>query len=170
MTSSEEFKKVITVPLSITIASFILIIITSGVTNSNAVSALIGGYMGLFIGILIVLVVTAINVPMNNWYYLAPFILVLIIIFTLLSYIYSYYNRIANGEVSEYYIAYSNLSTIFLAIQLIMLFKGLYSITDDFTKTLFPGKSYSLLILFGVVDMLIVITLGVILKFYSTQG
>lgn len=166
----EEYKKILSVPLSIIIASFILVILTSGVSNTNAVSALIGGYMGLFIGFLIVLVVTAMNVPMSNWFYLAPFILVLIIVAILISYLFSYYNRISNGEVSDYYTAYSTLSTIFLVIQMIMIFSALYKISDDFTKTLFPGKMFPLVILFGVIDMLIVVTLGVILKFYSTQG
>jgi hypothetical protein len=110
------------------------------------------------------------NVPISNWIYLAPFILVLIIIAILISFLFSYFNRIANGEVSDYYSAYSNLSTIFLVIQLIMIFSALYKVSDDFTKTLFPGKTFPLLILFGVIDMLVVVTLGVILKFYSTQG
>jgi hypothetical protein len=170
MPSNEEYKEVLMVPLSIIVASFILVIITSGVTNSNGVSALIGGYMGLFIGILIVLVVTAMKVPISNWFYLAPFMLVLIIIFILISYLFAYYDRISNGEVSEYYGAYSTLSTIFLVVQLIIIFSALFKVSDDFNKTLFPGKSFSLLILFGVIDMLIVVTLGVILKFYSTQG
>ena len=166
----EEYKKILSVPLSIIIASFILVILTSGVTNSNAVSALIGGYMGLFIGFLIVLVVTAMNVPISNWFNLAPFLLVLIIVAILISYLFSYFNRISNGEVSDYYTAYSTLSTIFLVIQMIMIFSALYKVSDDFTKSLFPGKTFPLVILFGVIDMLIVVTLGVILKFYSTQG
>ena len=170
MPSSEEYKKVLSVPLSIIIASFILVILTSGVTNSNGLSALIGGYMGLFIGILIVLVVTAMNVPMSNWFYLAPLIIVLIIIIIIVYYLWTYFNRIANGEVSDYYGMYSTLSTIFLVVQLIMIFSALYKVSDDFTKTLFPGKSFSLLLLFGVIDVLIVITLCIILKFYSTQG
>jgi hypothetical protein len=170
MSSSEEFKKVLSVPLSIITASFILVIMTSGITNSNGVSALIGGYMGLFVGILIVLVITAMNVPIGNWFSLAPFLLVLIIIAILISYLFTFFNRIADGEVSNYYTAYSTLTTIFLVIQLIMIFSALFKVSDDFTKSIFPGKTFPLIILFGVIDMLMVVTLGVILKFYSTQG
>jgi len=169
MPSMEEYKRILYVPYSVIIASFIIILITSGIQNENGLSALIGGYMGLFLGILIVIVVTWINMPSGNLLYLAPFILVLLIVFLLLYYLFTYYDRISKGEVSEYYSSYSTLSTIFLAVQVFTLFSALFNV-DELTKKLLPYRTFALLILFGVIDFLIVITLGVILHFYSTQG
>ena len=44
--NKEEYKKVINVPLSVIIGSFIIIIITTGMTDQNGLKALIGGYSG----------------------------------------------------------------------------------------------------------------------------
>jgi F0F1-type ATP synthase assembly protein I len=56
MFDKEEYKKVINIPLAVIIASFIIIIITTGMTNKNGVSSLIGGYTGLLLGILFVII------------------------------------------------------------------------------------------------------------------
>jgi uncharacterized membrane protein len=61
------------------------------------------------------------------------------------------------------------LSSIFLAAQMIMLFSALNSNELNGTK-LITDRTFSLLALFGVINYLIVITIGVVLKFYSTQG
>jgi flagellar biosynthesis protein FliP len=48
--NKEEYKKVINVPLSVIIGSFIIIIITTGMTDKNGLKALIGGYSGFGFG------------------------------------------------------------------------------------------------------------------------
>ena len=52
----EQYKKVINIPLSIIIGSFIIIIITTGMTDQNGLKALIGGYSGLLMGMLFILI------------------------------------------------------------------------------------------------------------------
>ena len=37
-------------------------------------------------------------------------------------------------------------------------------------EKLFSNKTFALLRLFGVINLLIVVTIGIILQFYSTQG
>jgi len=170
MQDVDEYKRILYVPLSVVIAAFIVVIMTSGVTNSNGVSGLIGGYMGMFIGILIILVITSTNLSIGNWLNLGPFVLLLLIIFLLLYYLFTYYDRISNGEVSDYYSSFSTLSTIFLATQVIMMFSALFNVSADPNRKLFPYKTLALLILFGVINFIIVITLGIILGFYTTQG
>ena len=41
---------------------------------------------------------------------------------------------------------------------------------SDPTGKLLSDKTFALLSLFGVVNMVIVITIGIVLHFYSTQG
>lgn len=169
MFDKDEYKKVINVPLAVIIASFIIIIITTGITNKNGVSALIGGYSGLLIGILFIIIL---NIPTNNWINFFPFMYILFIVSLLLYYLYTYFGQISSGEVSNYYGSFSILSTIFLATQVIILFSSMFSSSNngDFSNNFLSNKTFSILSLFAVINFLIVITLGIVLHFYSTQG
>jgi F0F1-type ATP synthase assembly protein I len=167
MFDKEEYKKVINVPLAVIIASFIIIIITTGMTNKNGVSALIGGYTGLLLGVLFIIVL---NIPTNNWINFFPFFYVMFIVSILLYYLYAYFGKISNGEISSYYGSFSILSTIFLATQLIILFSSMFSSNGDFSNNFLSNKTFSILSLLAVINFLMVITLGIILHFYSTQG
>ncbi len=53
----ETIKKVMNVPYAIIITSFVIIFITINVVNKNALSALIGGFSGLLLGLLFALVI-----------------------------------------------------------------------------------------------------------------
>ena len=75
--NKEEYKKVINVPLSVIIGSFIIIIITTGMTDQNGLKALIGGYSGLLFGLLFILIL---NYPPPNLLDMVPFIVVMVII------------------------------------------------------------------------------------------
>jgi hypothetical protein len=82
MFDKEEYKKVINVPLAVIIGSFIIIVITSGMTDPNALKALIGGYAGLLFGILFIVIL---NFPPPSWLDMVPFIVVLFLISLLIS-------------------------------------------------------------------------------------
>lgn len=169
MFDKEEYKKVINVPLSVIIGSFIIIIITTGMTDPNGLKALIGGYSGLLMGILFILIL---NYPPPNWLDIVPFILVIFIISLLIFYLATYFDKISSGEVSSYYNSFSILSTIFLAMQIIILISSMFSNmnTGEITNKLLSDRTFALLGLFGVINFIIVITIGIILHFYSTQG
>lgn len=167
MFNKDEYKKVINVPISVIIASFLIIIITSGMTDKNALSALIGGYSGLLLGILFILIL---NYPPTNFLDMIPFLTVIVIISILISYLNKYYEQIASGEVSSYYGSFSTLSTIFLATQLFILIPATFSRNGDPNGKILSDKTFALVSLFGVVNVLIVITMGIVLHFYSTQG
>jgi membrane associated rhomboid family serine protease len=77
MFDKEEYKKVINVPLSVIIGSFIIIVITTGMTDPNGLKALIGGYSGLLFGILFIIIL---NYPPTSWLDMVPFIVVMILI------------------------------------------------------------------------------------------
>ena len=91
----------------------------------------------------------------------------------MITYIYIYFDRIEKGIVSSYYTSFSMLSTIFLAVQFIILTSGIlnkYSKLDEANQQLLSDQNFSLFTLFSVINYIIVLTIGIVLKFYSTQG
>jgi len=164
--NKEEFEKVMYIPFAIIVASCIIIIITTNATDSNGLSALLGGYSGLMLGILFVMIL---NLVFTKITYLEmfPVLMVLIISGLLIFYLSKYFDKISKGEVSSYYSSFSLLSTIFLFTQLIIIFNSIFNVSKE---KLFSNKTFALLRLFGVINLLIVLTIGIILQFYSTQG
>ena len=167
MFDKEEYKRIVNIPFAVIIASFIIILITTGMTDENALKGLIGGYFGLLLGILFVVIL---NMPPKSWLDIFPFVTIMIIIALLIYYLYTYFDQIAKGQISSYYNGFSQLSTLFLAAQVIILFSAMFSGSGEITGKLLSDKTFSLLALFGVINFLIVLTLGVVLHFYSTQG
>ena len=56
ITNVQNIKQLMYIPFALIITSIILIGITIKTTNQNALSALLGGYSGLFIGLLFVMI------------------------------------------------------------------------------------------------------------------
>lgn len=166
-----EFKKIMNIPFVVIIASFITIIITTNMRDTNSLSALIGGYIGLLVGMLFVLIL--INMFTQIRYLdMLPMLFILIIISVTLYYLFTYFDRISKGEVSMYYSSFSLLSTIFLFAQSLMIIKSVIKKinTQDLMGQLFTETTYALLTLFAVLNIVMVLTMGIILHFYSTQG
>ena len=161
------FKKSINIILAVIIASSIIIIITTNMTDKNALSALIGGYSGLLLGILFIILLNFVFKIYLNLDML-PLVMIIIIVAMLISYLSIYFNKIASGEVSNYYSNFSILSTILLFTQLAIIFNAFYN--KNQSNRAFTNTTISLLGLFSVINILIVITMGIILQFYSTQG
>ncbi len=163
----DELKKVLNVPYAIIIASFIIIIITTNITDQNGLSALIGGYSGLLFGMLFIIILnmTYIKVPLLQMF---PLIIILCILSLLIYYLSRYFENISKGEVSDYYFSFSLLSTIFLITQTVIIFNALYNNSNELK--LFSDTTLSILGLFGVLNFIIVVTMGIVLHFYSTQG
>jgi hypothetical protein len=99
-----------------------------------------------------------------------PFLTLIVIISILITYLSKYFDQISSGEVSGYYGSFSTLSTFFLATQIIILFSAMFSKNGDQSGKLLSDRTFALLSLFGVVNLVIVITIGIVLHFYSTQG
>jgi hypothetical protein len=165
-----EFKTVMNIPFAVIIASFIIIIITTNMTDTNGLSALIGGYFGLMIGMLFVLIL---NTAFTNTSYLDmfPVVFLLAIIGLIIYYLFTYFDRISKSEVSGYYASFSVASAIFLVTQSIIIFTAIFNkLENPEVSKLFTDTTFSLLGLFGVINLLIVLTMGIVLHFYSTQG
>jgi uncharacterized membrane protein len=99
-----------------------------------------------------------------------PSIIILTIVLLLIIYLSIYFDKIAKGEVSSYYSSFSILSTIFLFAQVIIIFLAIFNNNNKQDGRLFTNTTFSILGLLGLINLLIVITIGIILKFYSTQG
>lgn len=168
-TSSEEFQKIINIPLAVIFASLIIIIVTTNMTDTNGLSALLGGYSGLFLGMFFVIII---NILFTNSPYLDmfPIIMILVICGLLIFYLSVYFDRISKGEVSGYYISFSILSTVFLFTQVSIIFSAMYNKSMVENVKMFDDTMFSVLGLFSVINIIIVLTIGVILHFYSTQG
>ena len=167
MFDKEEYSKVINIPLAVIIASFIIIIITTGITNTNGLSSLIGGYMGLLLGMIFIIIL---NMPIGNLLDLVPFVSIIIIVSLIIYYLFTYFDNISSGQISSYYGSFSVVSTIFLATQIIILFSAFFNSSGDLSTKILSDKTFALLSLIAVINLLVVITLGVVLHFYSTQG
>lgn len=165
--NKEQISNVVNIPLALIITSAIIIVITTNVNDENSLKALIGGYIGLELSILFLIIL---NLPSSNWIDLFPFAMLLGIITLMLIYLYSYFDRIVTGEVSDYYASFSILLVVFLGIQFIMITSAMFSKSNELNGKLFSDTTFSLFALFGVINYLIVLTIGVVLQFYSTQG
>lgn len=170
MVENKDLKKMLNFPSSIIFASFIIIIVTTKIIDANGLSALISGYSGLLFGLIFTVGLCLLYDPTISIRQIIPIITTLIIISLLIYYLSVNFDKISSGEVSSYYDNYLVLSTIFLAIQITIITNSIYNKTQDMNTTLFSNTNYSLLVLFSLINSLIVITIGVILRFYSTQG
>jgi cytochrome c oxidase assembly factor CtaG len=165
-----EIKQVMNVLLSIIIASCIIILVTRNMMDKNGLSALIGGYYGLFLGMLFIIIV---NLVFSRTTYLDmfPIFMIIVIVALLIYYLTIYFDRIATGEVSSYYSTFSFLSVLFLFTQIIIVLNSIYNKQEgEENAKLFKNTTFSLLGLFSVINFIAVINLGIVLRFYSTQG
>lgn len=165
----QEFKNVLNVIFAVIIASCIIIIITTNMTDSNGLSALMGGYSGLLLGMLFIIILN-ILFKQSTYIDMIPVIMMIIIVGLLLNYLIIYFDRISSGKVSNYYSSFSLLSTLFLFTQIIIIFGAIYGKNETQGTKLFTYTTFSLLNLLSIINLIIVLTIGIILHFYSTQG
>jgi hypothetical protein len=168
-TNLQEFKKLINIPLAVIIASSIIIFVTTNMNDTNGLSALLGGYSGLLLGLLFVILLNLIFTK-NTYFDMFPIVMIMIIVTLLIIYLSTYFDKISKDEVSSYYSSFSLLSTIFLAAQIIMIFSSIYGQNPSENTALFTNTTFSLLGLLSVINIIIVFTIGIVLHFYSTQG
>jgi len=171
-TNVQEFKKLINIPFAVIIASSIIIIITTNMTNRNGLIALLGGYSGLLLGLLFIIILNLIFIKtsyLNTLLNMVPIITVMIIVGLLLYYLNIYFDRILKSEVSSYYFSFSLLSLILIAVQIITIFNAIYSNAYEQNTKLFSNTTFSLLVLINVINIIVVFTIGIVLHFYSTE-
>jgi hypothetical protein len=152
------------------IASCIVMIITTSAKNETSFIAFRSSYMALLCAIIFTLAINWKTMAKTNLLMsILPLIILIIIIAFLIILLYKYSDRIIGNNVSEYYTSFMNMSTILVLVQLIIIMKGFFDIDSGKSTTIQP-KMIALLLLLGTINMIIVITLGVILKSYITDG
>lgn len=163
---------------SLIAVGIIIIICTIG---SNSVSSLTGtiiGYSFIITGTLLLMGYLMNNI--NSFHQngtsiiaqlitVGPFV-VLIGILVYMIYLLSYYfNQITKGNVANSYFSFMNIFIVLLMIQIFIFYNG----TQDkkFKETGSLGKVTGLILYFlEIINIIVVITLGVILKYFSTDG
>jgi len=102
-------------------------------------------------------------------YRLTPFIALLSIIFMSVYIIGTYLERISSGRVTGFYNVFTVISTIFVSLQVYILFKS--SRTAKFREAgIMSNMSISSSYLLSIINLIIIVTLGVALRYYSTDG
>ena len=152
MVENENFKKIMNVPFSVIIASFVIIVITSNMIDRNALSALIGGYSGLLLGLFFIIILNLLYDESSSYLDIFPIVLILMVLSLLIYYLSTYFDKISIGEVSSYYYSFLTLSTIFLAAEMSIISSSIYNKTQDMSIKLFSNTNFSLLILFGLIN------------------
>jgi hypothetical protein len=158
---------------SITIASFIVILIITlfNTYNSNSMIALIVSY-GSIVASLILLFGILYNrldkttTLFNKILTLFPLVIIICILLFIIYFLVSYFEQIVNNRISDYYYSFSLLSNIFLLTQIFLLYNSIGFETSKYIT----NKTFSILTLLGTINFIIILTLGIILKFYSTDG
>jgi hypothetical protein len=152
-------------------ADMFCILATIGTTTQSGLEALIGEYSVLGAVVLIILVIKTKTMldgstvdKINMLLTLTPFFLILIIIIYFIVLISKYFNKIVDKKISDYYYGFTQISTWLLLAQIGTL---IYSMTKT---TEFSKKIFSILMLLGTINAISLITLGIILKFYTTDG
>jgi Na+/citrate or Na+/malate symporter len=96
-----------------------------------------------------------------------PFLSIIVVCATMISYLSIYYDKLANDQVADYYNMFSQLCTLFLVIQLGIIFTYCHK---SINEKCMSNTTIAVLNVLGLIQFLFVITIGIVLKFYSTQG
>jgi hypothetical protein len=172
--------------ITLIIVGVILLFATVGSSSVNALNGTIAGYALLGAGILLlvsfllygvftnrkeesVLAKNGRQMFMSAIYTGGPFFVVLGIIGYTLYLLITYKNRISEGNVSPGYASFTNISIILILMQLYLFYLGTQK--ENFKKTSRLDRVYSMLLYFvGIINIVTVITIGIILAYFSTDG
>jgi len=162
---------------SLIVVGIIIIICTIGSSSASSLTGTITGYSFIITGTLLLMGYLMNNINNNQngssiisqLMTVGPFI-VLIGILVYMIYLLSYYfNHITNGQVANSYFNFMNIFVVLLIVQMFIFYNG----TRDkrFIETGAIGRVTGLVLYFlEIINIIVVITLGIILKYFSTDG
>lgn len=165
------YKSLTTISYSLTIASVLIILFTSGSSGSAEVTALQYSYIILSCSMMFMFWLLWSKTEDANIkgkiISLFPFIMIMITSVAIAVLLFIYFDNIIKG-VSSYYGLFLNTSTMITIVQIIMMYNAMNSSYFLTNNTINP-KTFSLLMLIGTINLITVITLGVVLKYYATD-
>lgn len=155
---------------SFIIGSFVviaLIAIASNQNNSNALGALIIAYSTLLGALLILCILLSLLKGSLRIGLFMPFIVMMLVISYVCVLLWHNFDKITANKVSDYYTSFINLTSFLLFIQI-------YVLTNEITESTLKNfelsrKMVAMLRLFGFLNVISVITLQIILKYYTTD-
>lgn len=161
---------------SLIIVGIIIILATIGSASSVNLKGTILGYWFIGIGILILIATTmkiVINAGassnINILNILGPFLLILGAIGYTMYLLIIHFNRISDGNISSGYVNFSNVSLMLMMIQLYIFYLG--TNTKEYQDKKSFSKIYSsLLYLIGFLNIIAVVTVGIVLTYFTTDG
>jgi hypothetical protein len=163
-----------TVFFSLIITGVIILLLTFGSTNRSALIGIMIGYSFIAIGLLSVIGYLLTSILKSKPFFqilitILPFLLLISTILYILYLIATYFTNIIQGNITNSYNTFTMMFNILLVLQLLLFF---YAISDKkFIQTSDFSKLYSIsILLFGILNTFIVITLGIMLSYFSTDG
>jgi len=166
------------------VVGIIILLATLGSTGSvNLKGTLVGyGFIGFGILILIATTLNQINMAtgsgtgfnivskmLNLVNATGPFLLILGAISYTMYLLIVHFNRISEGNISSGYLNFSNISLALIMIQLYVFYLG--TNTKEYKDNKTFSKIYSsLLYLIGFLNLIAVITIGIVLTYFTTDG
>jgi hypothetical protein len=160
--------------ISLITVGIILLFATIGTTSMDGLNGTIAGYFFIAIGIAI-LVSFIISVSSRNGsilssiFSMGPFFVTIGIVSYILYLLFTYKDRIAQGNIAPGYANFTNISVILVLLQLFLFYMGTQK--ESFQKDKKLDRVYSGLLYFvGIINIVTVITIGIILRYFSTDG
>lgn len=167
--NSELFANMKTIPLVVIVVGMIIVFLSSG----TDVYSLMSGYSSMLAGFLVLLAwvfnYIGNTTNQNKVLTMLPFVFIIGTICALLVYFSVYFKQISANMVSQYYTNFSNMLMIFILIQAGLFISALTSKNFEATQSL-GSTNTSILMLLSAVNFVLVITLGIVLGFYKTDG
>jgi hypothetical protein len=160
---------------AILLATIISIFCTIWATDKNTVESLIAEYSVMEGVIVLLTVLTILNMKARNiglftfdtFITLFPFLLIIFIVGYYIALLSIYIDRIATNKVSPYYSSFSGTFISLIIAQIMVLINDIMKKPDS--SPILSRKTFSILMFLGTINTITVITLGIILKLYSTD-
>jgi len=162
---------------SLIVTGIIIVLCTVGSTSSSGLTGTITGYSFIITGTLLLMGFLLNNMStspnsstlISKLVTVGPFIVligILIYMIYLLSY---YFTQITNGNVANSFNTFMNIFIVLFGLQMFIFYNGMQNknFKETGTLTKVTGLMLYLLELIGIV---VIITLGLILKYFSTDG
>jgi hypothetical protein len=159
---------------SLIVAGVIIILCTIGTPSKSSLTGTIVGYSFIMTGVLLLVGYLMTNLQsttsiLSKIITVGPFVVLIGILIYMVYLLSIYFNQITSLNISQ---SYYNFMNIFIVLLMILLYVFYYGSRDQgFQKSGALNKVTGLfLYLIETVNIIVVITLAIILKYFSTDG
>jgi hypothetical protein len=171
------FNNIINISYAFIIGGLIVVLLTVGTHNKNALIGTISGYAAstcatiLLAGLTYTTITTGLKKPnlLETISILIPFLILFMIFGFSLALISIFFNNISENRVSDYYGMFSYISVIFIFLQ-VWIFSSVTQQKTFRENGYIDSVTLLKLLLLAIFNILTLITLGVSLKYFSTDG